>query len=176
MKRHGLHCKAFFCAILALACGPAAARAGFDISVTATESKLANGYYLYSYAVVDLPTSTVAVTEFNIAVYDPIGLTSIKSPSDFFAFYNPGDLIVTFDTFDDGILPGSSGTFSFWSTSAPGLVPYLVRGLDSSSFTAPGVSGTIIGPVPEPSSLLLCGLGAVGGLGMAARSRRRRAA
>ena len=176
MRRHDFQCKVFFCAILALACGPDAARAGFNTSVAVNETALSGGLYLYSYTVTDLKSSTVAISEFDVAVNDPIGLKSIISPNDFFTFYNPGDSLITFTAFDDGIIPGSSGVFSFISTSAPGLVADIVFGNDSSTGNLASSPGTILGPVPEPSSLLMCGLGAVGVLGMVARSRRRQVA
>ena len=121
-------------------------------------------------------TSTVSISEFDLAVNDPIGLTSITNPNNFITFYNPGDSFITFTTFDGGIAPGSAGVFLFISFSGPGLVSDLVRGLDSSLFNNVDVSGIVVGPatVPEPSSLLLCGLGAVAPLGLALRSRWRR--
>ncbi len=165
-----------FCALLVLACGAVDARAGFDVSISASDTRQADGSYLYSYALMNAATSTVSISEFDLAVNDPIGLTSITTPSNFITFYNPGDTSITFTAIDGGIAPGSVGVFSFISFSGPGMVSDLIRGLDSSTFNNTDVSGIVVGPatVPEPSSLLLCGLGAIAPLGLALRSRWRR--
>ena len=176
MRKPGPGRKVLTYAILALALSFTPARAGFNASVTATEAPRAGGLYLYTYTVSVAASSTVSASEFDVAVNDPIGLGSITPPNDFFTFYSPGDSTISFTAFDAGITPGHSGTFSFTSLSAPGrgMVPDLIRGLDSSTFTVDDIPGMIIGPavVPEPSSLLLCALGGVG-VGLLARARRR---
>ena len=170
MRRSGL-----LCLLLGLTFGPASsASAAFNVSVTASETQLDTNSYLYSYLVSNRASSSVAVSEFDISVNDPFGVTSLTAPGDFFTFYNPGDLSIAFYATDAGIAPGMSATFSFISSSAPGLVPDLVRGLDSSTFNNVDSPGMVIGAataVPEPSSLVLCLLGASG---LAARHRSRR--
>ncbi len=173
--RHFLCCGVILAGVL----GSATAEAGFDVSITGSATQQAGGAYLYSYILIDNPSSTVAISEFNIALNDPIGVSLITSPSDFFTFYNPGDPVITFDAFDTGISPGSAGVFSFVSMSAPGLVAESIVGLDSSTFTAQTSSGMVIGAasvVPEPSSVVMLGIGVLGSFGWLARSRRHRTA
>lgn len=173
MKRHlRRSIAALSAAILAVALSPVAARADFSVLVTGLESQTGS-LYTYNYSVGN--TGTVAVSEFDIAVNDPIGLTSIVAPSDFFISYTPGDSSISFIATDAGIAPGSFGFFSITSTSAPGLMADQALGLDPSSFI-PGIfQGSVIAPsvVPEPSSLLMLSLGTAGVLGRLARARRR---
>ncbi len=165
-----------FGALIALGMTSAPARAAFVATESTTVTASTGGSYLYSYTIAVAPTSTVAATEFDLQLNAAIDPNSIISPSDFFTFYTPGDPFITFTAFDNGIAPGSSGTFSFTSTVGPGMGGYSTSGLDNSNFSNPSVQGMTFVPgvtVPEPSSLLLTGLGACGALGGYARSRRR---
>ena len=169
---------AFLYAGLVLACAQAPARAGFDASVAVNVTS-SGDLYTYTYTVTVAADSTVPVSEFDVAVNDPVGLTSITTPGDFGYFYNPGDPYIAFSItgIDDGIDAGQSGIFSFTSLSAPGLVSDQLQGLDSSTFTVDSDPGVILGAaiVPEPSSLMLCALGGIG-VGLFGRARRSRSA
>ena len=162
--------------ILALAWSPASARAGFIATETTSVTQQASGLWSYSYTVAVGATSSATVSEFDLLVYAPVDPNSIVTPSNFYTFYNPGDSVINFTAFDSGIAIGSTGTFSFLSAFAPGSAGYQVQGLITSN-TGPNSTADITGftsaPVPEPSSLLMCGLGTAGVLGLISRSRRR---
>ena len=139
-------------ALLALACLAPAARAGFSASVVTNGAKQADGLYLYSYAVIN--TGTAPLSEFDVNVNDPIGLTNISSPNDFITFYAPGDPSISFLATDNGIAAGGIGAFSFESASQPGLVAYQVISYDPNTFAPSVVQGFVLGAaiVPEPAS------------------------
>ncbi len=155
---------------------PASARAGFVASLSATVTPEAGGSFLYAYAINVSPSGTVAASEFDLSLPAPIDPTSIIMPTDFFSFYNYGDPDISFIALDAGILPGSSGTFSFMSTYGPGPVDSLVRGLDMSTYNVDDLSGTVSGPVsvsvPEPSSWLMAATAALGVAGLFVGNRR----
>jgi hypothetical protein len=161
------------------------ARAGLVASVTVDITPEAGGMSLYSYAVTVDPTSTLAVSEFDLnltsgsfsGINTPVGapLSSIMMPTGFINLYTLGDPTISFFSTSEAsdIAPGTFGVFSFISTSNPTMLqPFQLTSFDGSGGT---VTGSILGPtsVPEPSGLVLLGLGALGLLGRLAHVRSR---
>lgn len=162
--------------------------------LTATATPEAGGLTLYSYTLSNLSSSTVAVSAFSVAVSSDSNLTNLTAPSGWEVNYYPGgttttldgsgnpvtqivpgDTAVSFTSPDPtsiNIAAGASGTFSFESPRLPGTQNYAAQGLDFSTFTVAQSNGSIVSPVPEPASFVLM---ALGGLGLAAAGRARRA-
>lgn len=161
------------------------ALADFTATVTPTITSQGGGVFLYSYLVTDTASSTSPIAEFDLSltilptsgVITPTGATiaSITAPTGFLKLYTSGDPSISFVSSDPStdIQPGSSVTFSFTSTFAAVLVPYQLQTFDGSGKV---ITGSILAPatVPEPSSLLLIGLGTLGLMGRHALSKRRK--
>ncbi len=176
MRRLGILGHALVVAVVGLLCAVAPARAGFSGDVQSSATRIDGGLYLYTYVVSDAASSTASITEFDVTVKDPNVTGSITAPGNFFTFYSPTDSLLSFTAFDAGIAPGTSGTFSFVSSYEPGQVSESIQGFDSSASSPVSLAGMVTGAatVPEPSSLVMCALGAIGGFGLIARSARKR--
>ena len=174
-------CKALLLgAFLAIALGDTAVRGDFIATESTSVQKLSSNLYFYSYTVSVSANSTASASEFDLSLNAPVMENTIVNPTNFFAFYTSGDPFITFTAFDNGtpfsgIAPGSSGTFSFYSSFSPVMGFYQTSGFDSTSGVFSTVTGSVLVPglVPEPSSLLLSSLGFCGVLGLVARSRSR---
>jgi hypothetical protein len=157
--------------LLLLSLTPISSRAGFVTTVTPSVT-FAGGLYTYSYNVMNSPTSTVGVSEFDVSVDPGANLGSLTNPSGFLALYTTGDPAVEFlstdPTFD--IAPGASGLFSFTSMFGPTTQADLVRGFDTTMGTVVENAGSTLAPVPEASSVVLFGLGLASMIGFRARS------
>ena len=178
MRRSHWKMPVFFGAFFALMLSLAPAQGAFIATETTTVTQLSNASFLYSYTVNVATSSTISASEFDLSLVGAINPNSIINPSNFFNFYNVGDPFIQFiATGDDptqfnGISPGSSGTFSFTSLFAPVTGSYQIQGLDSNAGVVDITGSTLVPGVPEPSSLLMSGLGLCGALGWIARSRR----
>jgi hypothetical protein len=172
--------------VLLFVSGITPARADLVASVSVDVTPEAGAMSLYSYAVTVDPTSTLAVSEFDLnltsgtfsGINTPVGapLSSIMMPNGFINLYTFGDPTISFFSTSEAtdIAPGTFGIFSFISTSNPTMLqPFQLTSFDGSGGT---VTGSILGPtsVPEPSSLVLCGLGALALLVRLAHDRLRR--
>ena len=169
---------------LAVAAGATPTRAAFDTSIAVNAVQQPGGF-LYTYTVSVLGTSTVPLSEFDLNVSSvvpnggintPTGapLTGITAPAGFAVLYTTGDPTIVFESSSPAtdIQPGRSGQFSFSSIFGPVSQPYAFRGFDGGG-NLQQVTGGVLGPVPEPASVTLFGLGAVGALGLYARGRRK---
>ena len=147
-------------ALAIVAFGQAPARAVFITTVTPTVTPQGGGVFLYSYNVANSPNSTVGVAEFDVDVYTGANLASLTNPVGFLALYTAGDSFVQFLSTDPAsdIAPGTSGVFSFTSIYGPALANDLTRGFDPTGAPAQN-AGRTLAPVPEPSALVLFGLG-----------------
>jgi hypothetical protein len=143
-------------------------------NVTEITTPQAGGTFLYTYTVANPAASTGGVSQFFVTVGPTANLTAITAPTGFDSFYSAGSTVAEFDSFSSAtdIAPGSSGVFSFVSAMGPAALPVTARSIDDTSGTFTDVTSASVAPVPEPSSLVLCGLGAAG-LALAARRRRR---
>ena len=166
--------------LLALGLSVAPVRGDFIATETTNVQQLSSNLYFYSYTVNVASNSTASASEFDLSLNAPIMENTIVNPTNFFAFYTSGDPFITFTAFENGtpfngIAPGSSGTFSFYSGFAPVTGFFQTSGFDNTSGVFSTVTGSALVPgmVPEPSSLLLSGLGFCGVLGLIARSRSR---
>ena len=171
---------------LLLMSGVTSARAGLVASVSEVTTPDAGGMSLYTYTVAVDPTSTLAVSEFDLnltsgstsGINTPVGapLSSITMPNGFINLYTLGDPTISFfsTSASTDIAPATSEMFSFISTSNPTMLqPFQLTSFDGSGGT---VMGSVLGPtsVPEPSSLVLSGLGVMGLMGWLANIRPRK--
>ncbi len=180
---------ALLLAFFALAAGAPSARAAFDATLVGTVSAPVAGVYTYTYTLTAQADST-PITELDLTLAAPIdpnsvtvyagkGAVGTAIATDFFGFYNAGDPDIQFYYAGAGLGLGGTTldirTFTFTSMFGSGGAStslFLMGGADP---TAAGLAGSVIGPAipaPEPSSLLMCGLGAIGGLGLLRRNRR----
>jgi hypothetical protein len=165
--------------------GTTAARAGMIATVSVDIVSEGSGMALYTYTVAVDPASTSAVSEFDLnitsgttsGINTPVGapLSSITMANGFINLYTLGDPTISFLSTDPStdIAPGTSEMFSFISTANPVLQPFLLSTFDGSGST---VAAFVLGPttVPEPSSVFLLGVGAIGLSGCFARARFRK--
>jgi hypothetical protein len=143
-------------------------------NVTEVTTPQAGGTFLYAYTVANPTASTGGVSQFFVIVGPTANLTAITTPIGFDSFYSAGSTVAEFDSISSAtdIAPGSSGVFSFLSAAGPASFPVTARSIDDTSGTFTDVTSLSVAPVPEPSSLVLCGLGAAG-LALVVRRRRR---
>jgi PEP-CTERM motif len=153
------------------------ARAGFIATVSANVKPLSNGLDEYDYAVSSSPQSTVDGYIFALTVDATANLQSISNPSGWSADYTGGSTTIIWSTGTTPLTPGDSTLFSFDSALTPSLSPYQVTGFDPTGIQFYPSNGTTLAPaiasVPEPNSLVLSGIGALGALAMLARRSRR---
>ncbi len=176
----------FASAICLVATATLPARGALVTSITEVSTPGdATGLTRYTYTVQNNATSTLPISAFFVNVNPNFNVTQIVAPTGFDISYNPStpgvggmpstlgdpDILFTSSSSATDIAPQGAGVFSFESGGPSGQVPYAFRALDSTgAFASQTPAGlTTVGPaaaaVPEPSSLLLVALGAVGVLG-----------
>jgi len=146
----------------------AVAKGGFITTLTATTTPEPGGLTLYSYALTTDPASTLNAEGLGISVSADANLINITGPTGWEITYNTGDTLVTWESSDPStdLLPGQSAIFSFESPLGPAQQSYLATGFDTTGTIFGTYTGNVSGPgvtsVPEPSSLLLSGIGVLG--------------
>jgi hypothetical protein len=166
-------------ALIAIAGNRQSARADFITSLGVSTMAVSGGLTEYDYTLADLSTSTVTASFFYLDVDSTANLTALTAPTGWDISYTPGDTAIGFTSpapsFD--IQPGTVGLFSFDSPLTPVIAPYAIAGIDSNSNYIEN-DGVVFTPsiVPEPSSALLCAMGAVGALGFHRRWKRNQSA
>lgn len=164
------------------ATGVAPARGDFTPTLTVAVTQQ-GGLYTYDYTV-NNSRSTLGVSGVDVGVFFAVPLTSFTAPSGFLANVNsdPTDRVATEAQFfstdpTTDIQPGATASFSLVSAQAPELAPYVLRNIDAAAGTVTETPAgqMILSPVPEPSSLLLGVVGALG-LSLAGYGRGRRKA
>ena len=120
------------------------------------------GLFNYSYSVTNNgPAFDVAIL--NVPVAHNSNLLSLLAPTGFGISFDPGvDIVSFFEDSDPGTTqtfsPGSTnGLFRFSTTFAPGTVTF--DALDAGGNTYTGTTQAPTTAVPEPSAILLAGLG-----------------
>jgi hypothetical protein len=156
------------------------ARADFVTTLTAEVTVAPAGLNLYTYTLANQADSDLPAVDLIINVDPSADLQNIAGPTGWTIFYDGGDPDVEWfsPSSDTDLQVGSSAVFSFESLLGPGDQQFLVTGLDASipsiDFNSGDISGPVAAAVPEPSSVLMFGLGSLGLLGAAARSRSTR--
>ena len=168
--------------IILVARSPASVRGDFitDLSVNTTSQP--GGLFLYNYTLTNGPTSTLNAEGLSIGVSAAANLQAISGPNGWDVSYDPGSLLVTWESSDlsTDLLPKSSAMFTFESVLAPAQFVYITTGLDESQSISGTNTGRIasagVASVPEPSSfsLVLSGIGTLGVLTTLARQRCKR--
>ena len=163
--------------IVAATSRPSAARADLVTNLDVSFTALVDGNVLYNYTLTNEPTSTVAVSSFFLAVGNNADLTSLTGPDGWDLEYDSLDNAVMFTSpaADFDIAVGSVGLFSFVSPLGPVSASYLIRAFadDGSIVETTGFTLTPGAAVPEPASLAMLAMGALGLSAAAARRRRR---
>ena len=175
----------FLYAILIGLAVPGAVQAGVLSQVTSTVTYnpiLSN--YDYQYLLTnplenELDGDPDFFLDFSIEISSSSNLTNITTPVGWFnTAYLPGDTLVEWAVLDlaDALAPGQSLIFGFSSELSPGDTNYGIVALNvgggdfSSGLTLGPVDPIMPNAVPEPSSLTLFGLTAIG---LCAYTRRR---
>ena len=155
-----------FVSLLALLMGlaaPSAARADFLTSLSGKAVPSSSGdFFTYTYVVTNLSGSTDVFGALNVNVAPSANVSDIMGPTGWLGFFDQTDSLVQWVSpgLTSGLLPGSSGTFSFVSPLAPVSQDYLAFGFSSGGIDTN--TGTTVGPgvaVPEPGSFVLLSVG-----------------
>jgi hypothetical protein len=142
---------------------PPVARADLITSVSGEAVQSPSGLYTYTYVVNNLSGSTDVFGAFNVNVAPSANLSAITGPADWLSFFDQTDSLVQWVSpgLTSGLLPGSSGTFSFESPLAP-----VTQNYEAFGFSSAGIDtnfGTTVGPgvttVPEPGGVILFSIG-----------------
>jgi PEP-CTERM motif len=142
------------------------AEADFITSLSVNVSPT-GGIFQYDYTLMNSTQSTVSAYVFALAVDPAANLQSIGTPIGWDSTYNVGDTSITWSAPSDQLAlePGFSAFFAFTSVDPPLTRNYDVTGFDPDQFQfydnpgttwAPGISS-----VPEPSALILLGIGSL---------------
>ena len=124
--------------------------------------------YTYSYSVENTGPSDLALI--SIPAIPAANISGASAPTGFSVIFDSFQGFVSFvedgDLFTDQTFAGGSiiSPFQVTSALAPGTVTFTAFDIEGSEFT-----GSVVAPVPEPSSLLLVGLAL---LPVSARRRR----
>ena len=150
-------------ALVAIFGGRQSARAGLITNVTVATTPVAGGLTQYDYTVSNESSSTITASFFFVAVDTTANLSVMTAPTGWDISYATGDPVIEFSSPNSSldIIPGTSGQFSFESPLTPLITTDAVAGIDSNLNFVQN-DGFTLGPVPEPSCVLLCGLGALG--------------
>jgi len=142
---------------------------GLVASLTVSVTPQAGGLNLYEYTLVNDPTSTLPIAQFDLAVAADADIQGVFAPSGWGFEAPAGEGYVSFFVESSGaeLAPGATGLFSLLSSFGPAEFDYAIIGIvppnidiQEGQIQAPGAA------VPEPSALALAGLGlalAVGG-------------
>lgn len=156
-----------------------ALHADFIATVTVNVKPLGSGLDEYDYTVSNSSQSTVDAYAFGLTIDQGADLQSITSPTGWQPDYTLGSTTISWSTGTDALTPGNSALFSFDSLESPTSMPYQVTGFDPTMFQFYPSTGSILAPgvasVPEPGSLVLSGIGALGVLAILARRGRQAA-
>ena len=154
-------------ALVAVVVGRQSARAGLITDVSVSTTPVSGGLTEYDYTVSNESASTITASFFFVAVDTTANLSAMTAPTGWDISYATGDTVIEFSSPDSSldIIPGSFGLFSLDSPLTPVISTDAVAGVDA-NFNFVQNDGTILAPalasVPEPSSALLCALGALG--------------
>jgi PEP-CTERM motif len=163
-------CIALFAMILVAGVAQSA-RGDFVTSLTVSVTQQPGGLFEYDYTLKDEAASDLPVFQLSLNVAPSANLSSLAGPSGWDVVYNPGDIQVLWSSEDSStdILPENIGLFSFSSAGAASLQDYLIAGISDSPPDLETNSGQILGPgvssVPEPSALILLGVGVLAVIG-----------
>lgn len=147
-------------ALLSISCFGASTLRAQQVSLNAVVTfNPGSGLFTYSYSVVNGTANTLAIISFGVSPSGPQTVLSPTAPTGFGISYDPGVGLVSF--FEDNdpntpqtFAPGSTvSPFAFTSRFSPG--PSQFEALDTNGTSFRGVTQA---PIPEPGSLLLCGL------------------
>ena len=120
--------------------------------------------YTYSYEVTNDISSDENIWAFSVYVGVPdTAIFDEAAPTGWDAWIAGGYLSFSSDPGFDITPDNSLSGFEFKSNAPPGTVPYEIEGADDFGFpTGSSSLGATSGPVPEPGTFLLLGVGLVG--------------
>ncbi len=158
---------------------PSPARAGYLVDISATVTPQPGALDLYQYTIANETGSSLPTVEFTLTIDPSANLTSVTGASGWLITYSAGDNVVDWSSPSSStdLQPGNSAIFSFLSPLGPVQQDYQIVGLTTNPFAIDTKQGQSASPgiasVPEPGSLVLVGIGALGVLTILARRNGR---